>query len=161
MSNLAMFVIFHVNVITCQNFNIPHIYHIFVEKNHFLKWNFQINHMVSKTWFKQYQMTWVNIPSTFIKIKSFKLFLEYICVFEYTDILHSFSQMYFNLPLYKMKWNNIFSNILLRLYSNIICEKIVKIFQKFEMGYIQTCTSWENSIMWQPKGGPHSVLSPP
>ncbi len=29
---LVMFVIFHVNVITCQIFNLPHIYHIFVEK---------------------------------------------------------------------------------------------------------------------------------
>jgi hypothetical protein len=35
MAHLAMFVIFHVNVITYQIFNLPHIYHIFVEKNHF------------------------------------------------------------------------------------------------------------------------------
>jgi hypothetical protein len=48
MAHLAMLVIFHVNVITCQIFNLPHIYHIFVEKLHFLKWKFQINHMVSK-----------------------------------------------------------------------------------------------------------------
>ncbi len=27
-----MLVIFHVNVITCQNFNLPHIYRIFIEK---------------------------------------------------------------------------------------------------------------------------------
>jgi hypothetical protein len=33
MAPLAMLVIFHVNVITCQNFNLPHIYHVFVEKN--------------------------------------------------------------------------------------------------------------------------------
>jgi hypothetical protein len=37
MAHLAMLVIFHVNVITCQNFNLPHIYYIFAEKNHFLK----------------------------------------------------------------------------------------------------------------------------
>jgi hypothetical protein len=43
-----MLVIFYVNVITCQIFNLPHIYRIFVEKNHFLKFIFQINHMVSK-----------------------------------------------------------------------------------------------------------------
>jgi hypothetical protein len=37
-----------VNVIICQNFNLPHIYHIFAEK--FISWNenFQINHMTSK-----------------------------------------------------------------------------------------------------------------
>jgi hypothetical protein len=35
---------FHVNVITIKFL----IYHIFVEKNHFLHENFRINHMVSK-----------------------------------------------------------------------------------------------------------------
>jgi hypothetical protein len=40
MAHLAMLVIFHVNVITCQMFNLSHIYHIFVEKTHFLKWIF-------------------------------------------------------------------------------------------------------------------------
>jgi hypothetical protein len=33
----VMLVTFHVNVIICQNFNLPHIYCIFDEKNHFLK----------------------------------------------------------------------------------------------------------------------------
>ncbi len=37
MAHLVMLVIFHVNVIICQIFNLPHIYHIFVEKNHFFK----------------------------------------------------------------------------------------------------------------------------
>ncbi len=37
MAHLAMFVIFHVNAITCQNFNLSHIYPILVEKTHFLK----------------------------------------------------------------------------------------------------------------------------
>jgi hypothetical protein len=37
MAHLAMLVIFYVDVICCQNFNLPHIYHIFVEKTHFLK----------------------------------------------------------------------------------------------------------------------------
>jgi hypothetical protein len=48
MDPLAMLVIFHVNVITCQIFNLPHIYHIFAEKTHSLNENFQINLMVSK-----------------------------------------------------------------------------------------------------------------
>ncbi len=37
------------------------------------------------------------------KFKSFNLFLDYICVFEYTSELHLFSEIYSNLPLYKMK----------------------------------------------------------
>jgi hypothetical protein len=37
MAHLTMFVIFYVDVITCQNFNLSHIYHILVEKTHFLK----------------------------------------------------------------------------------------------------------------------------
>jgi hypothetical protein len=36
MAHLAMLLILHVNVITCQSFNLPHIYHIFVKKTHFL-----------------------------------------------------------------------------------------------------------------------------
>jgi len=48
MDPLAMLVIFHVNVITCQIFNLPHIYRIFAEKTHSLNENFQINLMVSK-----------------------------------------------------------------------------------------------------------------
>jgi len=38
MAHLAMLVIIHVNVITCQNFNLPHIYCIFVGKTYFLRW---------------------------------------------------------------------------------------------------------------------------
>jgi hypothetical protein len=34
MAHLTMHVIFYVNVITCENFNLPHIYHIFVLKIH-------------------------------------------------------------------------------------------------------------------------------
>jgi hypothetical protein len=37
MAHLVMLFIFYVNVITCQNFNLPQIYRIFVEKNHLLK----------------------------------------------------------------------------------------------------------------------------
>jgi len=103
-------------------------------------------------------MTWVNIPSTFIKIKnhlnyfwSIFVFLStqvhYICFHKYTPISHF------------IKWNKN-NNLFLKLYSNIICKNIVKIFQKFEVGYIQTCTSLESSIMWHPDGGHYSVLSP-
>ncbi len=37
MAHLAMLVILYVKVITCQNFILPHIYRIFVEKAHFLR----------------------------------------------------------------------------------------------------------------------------
>ncbi len=36
MAQLVMLVIFHVNVINCQNLNLSHIYHIFVKRIHFL-----------------------------------------------------------------------------------------------------------------------------
>jgi hypothetical protein len=71
--------------------------------------------------------------------------------FEYKDTLHSFPQIYSNLPLYKMKWNKFFFNFLPRLYFNIICKNTMKIFQKFEVGYTQTCTSMESSTMWHLK----------
>jgi len=56
MAHLTMFVIFNVDVITCQNFNLLHIYHIFVEKVIF--WNdFKKNsHIVSKH--GSYYMKW-------------------------------------------------------------------------------------------------------
>ncbi len=37
MACLAMLVIFHVNVISCRNFNLPHIYCIFAKKNSFFE----------------------------------------------------------------------------------------------------------------------------
>jgi hypothetical protein len=106
-------------------------------------------------------MTWVNIPSTFIKITNhLNLFLEYICIFEYTSTLHLLSQICSNLQIYKTKWNLYFSNILFRSYSNIIWKSIVKFFQNFDVGYIQTCTSLESNTMWHPKGDHHNVFSP-
>jgi hypothetical protein len=49
MTHLVMLVIFHVNVITCQIFNLVHMYHIFVKNIHFfLDEKFQISHMVFK-----------------------------------------------------------------------------------------------------------------
>jgi hypothetical protein len=40
MAYLVMFFIFHVNLITSQNFNLSHIYHIFAKKNPFFEMNF-------------------------------------------------------------------------------------------------------------------------
>jgi len=37
MAHLAMLVIFYLNVIIFQNFNLPHIYRIFAKKNHILR----------------------------------------------------------------------------------------------------------------------------
>jgi len=37
MAYLVMLVIFHMNMITCQNFKLPHIYPIFAEKNSFFE----------------------------------------------------------------------------------------------------------------------------
>jgi len=48
MAHLTMFVIFHVNVITWQNFNLPHIYFIFAKKIIFRNEKNQISHMASK-----------------------------------------------------------------------------------------------------------------
>jgi hypothetical protein len=70
MAYLTMLVIFHVNIITCQIFNLPHIYYKFVEIFYFL--GMKILKLVTwyQTWFKLYEMTWFNILSTFIKNKN-------------------------------------------------------------------------------------------
>ncbi len=47
-----------------------------------------------------------------------------------------------------------------KLYSNILCKNVVEIFQIFEMGYIQTCTSLECSRMWHPDRGHRNKFSP-
>jgi hypothetical protein len=62
-------------------------------------------------------MTWFNIPSTFIKIKNYLNYFENIFHFEYIGTLHLFSQISSNFPVYEMIF---FSNILFRLYSNLI-----------------------------------------
>ncbi len=77
--------------------------------------------------------------------------MEYICVFEYIGTLHFFLQIYYNLPLYEMKWNSFFSNILPRLYFYIMCKNIIKFFQMFDVGYTQTYTLMESNIMSHPK----------
>jgi hypothetical protein len=106
-------------------------------------------------------MTWFNIPSTFIKIKNHKKYFWSIFVFLNIHVHYiCFHKIYSNLSFYKMKWNNFFSNILIRLYFDIICKNIVKIVQKFEVGYSQTCTSLESSGMWHPKANHRNVLSP-
>jgi hypothetical protein len=40
MTHLVMIVIFHVNMLTCQNFKLLHIYYIFVFKNSFFEMKF-------------------------------------------------------------------------------------------------------------------------
>jgi hypothetical protein len=160
MAHRTMLAIFYVDVISSQNFNLPHIYRIFAKKTQFLNFFTNYSHGI-QTLFILCEMTWFNIPSIFNKDwKSFKLFFEYICVFEYTCTLHSFSQIYSNLPFYKIKLNIYFFNLLPKLYSNTICKHIIKIFWKFEVGYIQTCTSLESNTMWHPKGDHRNVLSP-
>jgi len=67
MAYLIMLAIFHENVITCQIFNLPHTYRIFVEKTYFLRWKFSNESHGIQTWFKLCEMTWFNTPSTFIK----------------------------------------------------------------------------------------------
>jgi hypothetical protein len=81
-------------------------------------------------------------------------------IFEIHKPLHLFLQIYSNLSLYEMKWNNFFSNILFRLYIFKICKNIAKFFQKFEVKYIQTCTPFQSSTMWHSKGGHYNVFSP-
>jgi len=67
MAHLVMLVILHVNVITYQNFNLSHIYHIFA-KNLFFEMKFLklvtlYPNMVQTIW----NDIWFNILSTFIK----------------------------------------------------------------------------------------------
>jgi hypothetical protein len=65
-----MLVIFHVNVITCQNFNLSHIYRIFIEKKlNFWDEKLQINHMISKH--GSNNVTWFNICLIVIRIKNY------------------------------------------------------------------------------------------
>jgi hypothetical protein len=129
------------------------IYHTFIaslfKKLIFWYENSQISHLVSKH--GSYYVKWHGsiYPQLSYRLKII-LFLEYICVFEYIGTLHSFWQIHSNIPIYKLP----------RLYSNIIWKNIVKIFQKFEVGYTQTCTSLESSKMWHPKKDHCSVFSP-
>jgi hypothetical protein len=51
MAHLVKLVIFHVNVITCEIFNLPPIYCIFARKTHFLRWKIS-NNLV--TWYPNY-----------------------------------------------------------------------------------------------------------
>ncbi len=100
MACLIMLVILYVDVISCQNFNLSHIYHIFAEKTHFLKWKFSNESDGIQTWFMLCEMTWSDTPSTFINTKNhLNFFWNIFVVFEYTSTLHLFSQTYSNLPL--------------------------------------------------------------
>ncbi len=79
-SNLAylvMLVIFHMNMIICQIFNFPHIYPIFAEKKSFFKLVTGYPNMI-----RFYEMTWFNIPSTFIKIINHLIFFGVLLCFQ-------------------------------------------------------------------------------
>jgi hypothetical protein len=133
-----MFVIFYVDVIICQIFNL-------------VTWYASMVHIISNDML-QYTFNHKNK-------NHLNFFWSILCFSIHRYITFIFTNI-FQSPTYKMKWNSFFSNILPRLYSNIICKNIVKIFQKFEMGYTQTCTSLESSTMWHPKGGHHIVFFP-
>jgi hypothetical protein len=57
------------------------------------------------TWYlNMVHIMWNDVGQyTFNFHKDLKLVLEYICVFEYINTLHSFTQIYSNLPFYNMK----------------------------------------------------------
>jgi len=106
MAYLTMLFIFQVNVITCQNFNLSHIYRIFAKKTHFLKWKFSNKYMVFEhgsnnvKWHGSiyFQFSY-NVISYFLKIWNIFVFLStqahYICFHKHIPISHF------------MKWNEI------------------------------------------------------
>jgi hypothetical protein len=142
------------------------IYHTFIAslliKIIFWDEKFQINHMISNIMVQTMWNDMVQYTFNFHKNqKSFQLFLEYICVFEYTSTLHLFPQIYSNLPLYKMKWNNSFFNILPLGYILTFNAKILwNSFKSLKWDRFKHAHPLENNIMWHPKGGHYSVLSP-
>jgi len=138
-----MLVIFYVDVIICQNFNLPHIFYILTGKNHFLRWKFLNQSHGIQTWFKLCQMTCFNIPSTFIKTKNhlnyfknifvfFNTHVHYICFLKYTPISHF------------IKWIEIISCIIFCL--GYILTYYTKIFWK----YFKTL-KWDTSNMHIPR----------
>jgi hypothetical protein len=106
MAHLAMFVIYNVDVIFYQNFNLPHIYHIFAKKIHFLKWNFLNWSQGIQTWFILCEMACFNIPSTFIKTKNH---LNYFCnIFLFLSTQVHYIRFHIYIPIsYFIKWNEI------------------------------------------------------
>ncbi len=133
------------------------IYHTFItsllQKIIFWDENLQINHIVSKH--GSYYVKWHR--STFIKTKNHLNYFWNIFVFFNTDVHYICFHKYIPISHFT-KWNEIVSFLISCL--NYILTKHAKIFQKFEVGYIQTCTSLESSTIWQSKAGHHSVLSP-
>jgi hypothetical protein len=91
-----------------------------------------------------------NMFSTFMHIKNYLDFFGlYFCFWVHMYITFVFTNTFQSLKF----WNEIIHyNILFKLYSNIICKNIVKIFQNFEMGYIQTCTFLKKIQIDTPKG---------
>ncbi len=124
MAHLAMLVIFHVNVIFGNFFNLPYIYHIFVEKIHF--WDENLSHGI-QTWFKLCEMTWFNIPSIFRKIKNHLIFFGiYLCFWIHMYTTFISTNIFQSLTLQNEM--DFLKNIFPKLYSNIVCNFFVKIF---------------------------------
>jgi hypothetical protein len=101
-SHLIMLVIFHVDVISCQNFYIPHIYCIFAQKIIFWDENLQISHMVSKR--GSYYVKWHG--STFIKTKNHLNYFWNIFMFL-NAYVHYIRLHKYTLISYFIKWNEI------------------------------------------------------
>jgi len=81
-----------------------------------------------------------------------KLFLEYICVFKYTNTLHLFSQIYSNLPLYKMKWNSYFLIFCIGYILIECAKKMWNSFKKFRCESLQHAYPWKVVQCDTPKG---------
>jgi hypothetical protein len=94
-------------------------------------------------------MTWLNIPSTFIKVNYFwSIFLflstqvHYIRFHKYIPIFHF------------IKWNEIifFYNVLFRLYSNIICKILWKSFKSLRCDTLKHAHPWKMTQCDTPNG---------
>ncbi len=122
-----------------------------------MKWKFSNWSHGIQRWSKLCEMTWFNMFSTFMHIKNYLDFFGlYFCFWIHMYITFVFTNTFQSLKF----WNEIIHyNILFKLYSNIICKNIVKIFQKFEMGNIQTHTFLKKNTNWHPEGHHCSVLS--
>jgi hypothetical protein len=151
LTHLAMLVNFHMNVVTYQNFNLPHLSHL-CWKNSFLE--MRIFKLV--IWYPNMVQIMSNdmgqyIPSTFIKTKNYLNYFWSIFVYEYIGIIHLFPQIYSNLQPYKMKRNNFFLNILPKLYPNIICKKNCDFFSKVWGEIHSNMHTLESNTMWFPQ----------
>jgi hypothetical protein len=114
------------------------IYHTFITsllKNSF----FEMKIYKLVTWFILCEMTWCNIPSTFIKTKIYLNYFLSIFVFLSTKVHYNRFHKYTPISHF-IKWNEIVSFLIsrLRLYSNIICKnKLWKSFESLRWGTLK------------------------